>query len=142
MKLRKSSNSSSSSCPLCLLSLVGLLVFGTQLLSTSGQNATAATEKAGTCPGNTRGETKSGNCTEECQSDASCTENQKCCPTGCGMSCQVPDEKPGSCPSVMLGGIPQLGICLEMCQSDTQCKGTWKCCRNGCGKNICMEPGP
>ncbi|XP_020662661.1 waprin-Thr1 isoform X2 [Pogona vitticeps] len=54
----------------------------------------------------------------------------------------VPAEKPGSCPSVMLGGIPQLGICLEMCQSDTQCKGTWKCCRNGCGKNICMEPGP
>ena len=146
MELRKSSGggSSSPSCPLCLLSLVGLLVFCAQVLGTSGQNATVAADKAGRCPESTPVVVEAspgGNCTEECQSDASCPENQKCCPAGCGTSCQVPDEKPGSCPTIiMFGGLRPLGICQDRCKSDANCDGNWKCCKNGCGKNACMKP--
>uniref|UniRef100_A0ACB8F7K7 Uncharacterized protein n=1 Tax=Sphaerodactylus townsendi TaxID=933632 RepID=A0ACB8F7K7_9SAUR len=86
--MKSTGSSSSSSCPL-ILSLVGLF-FAMQLPGTSGQNVT---EKAGTCPTTV---TTSGNCTEECQSDDSCEENQKCCPIGCGTSCQVPDGTYGS----------------------------------------------
>ncbi|XP_048353913.1 waprin-Phi1-like [Sphaerodactylus townsendi] len=75
-----------------LLLLVGLLV---GLLGPEASSAAPAsgTEKAGTCPTTV---TTSGNCTEECQSDDSCEENQKCCPIGCGTSCQVPDGTYGS----------------------------------------------
>uniref|UniRef100_A0A098LWL9 Waprin n=1 Tax=Eublepharis macularius TaxID=481883 RepID=A0A098LWL9_EUBMA len=126
--------SSSSGCPL-LLSLVGLLFLGAQLPGTSGQNVT---EKAGTCP-ETETVTNSRNCTEECQSDLSCEENLKCCPTGCGMSCQTPNDKPGSCPKTS-GVISILGFCSHKCMTDSDCKDTAKCCQNGCGKRSCLTP--
>ncbi|XP_015271645.1 PREDICTED: waprin-Phi1-like [Gekko japonicus] len=122
-------------CPLLLLSFVGLLFFAGQLPGTSGQNAT---EKAGTCP-RTETVTTSGNCTEECQSDAHCEENQKCCPAGCGTSCQVPDDKPGSCPK-FAGGISSLGFCMDKCMKDSDCDDNAKCCQNGCGKRSCLSP--
>ncbi|KAK9405057.1 waprin-Phi1-like [Crotalus adamanteus] len=81
------------SCPLLLFSLVGLLVTCAQEPDTARQNTTAAAEKAGICP-QAELETPNGNCTEECQSDASCEGNQKCCQTGCGTSCQIPDGIP------------------------------------------------
>nr|XP_056700464.1 waprin-Phi1-like [Euleptes europaea] len=125
---------SGGGCPL-LLSLLGLLFFATQLPGTSGQNVT---EKAGTCP-ETQAVTTGGNCTEECQSDDSCKANQKCCPTGCGASCQVPDDKPGTCPKTV-GAISPLGICQEKCSKDSDCRDTAKCCQNGCGKRSCLSP--
>ncbi|KAG8131480.1 hypothetical protein E2320_009405 [Naja naja] len=50
-------------------------------------------EKAGICP-QAGLERPNGNCTEECQSDARCKGNQKCCRTGCGTSCRIPDGIP------------------------------------------------
>ncbi|XP_060119859.1 waprin-Phi1-like [Heteronotia binoei] len=125
---------SAGGCPL-LLFFVGLLFFATQLPGTSGHNVT---EKAGTCP-KKEAVTPSGNCTEECQSDASCKENQKCCPAGCGMSCQVPDDKPGSCPK-FTSGISSLGFCRNKCMKDSECEDDTKCCQNGCGKRSCLSP--
>ncbi|XP_070600487.1 waprin-Phi1-like [Erythrolamprus reginae] len=129
-----------SCCPLLLLllfSLVGL--FTTCALA--GQNTTAAAEKAGTCPQvEAEVEVPGGNCTEECQSDAGCEENKKCCRrAGCGTSCQVPDVRPGSCPNVDVP-IPPLGLCRTTCQSDTNCQEGKKCCRNGCGFMTCETP--
>nr|XP_028591504.1 waprin-Phi1-like [Podarcis muralis] len=88
-----------SSCfhHLLLVSLVGLLTASAHLIDTPGQNVTVAAEKAGTCPNATLG-TARGNCTEECQSDASCAGTEKCCWTGCGASCRLPNDKPGFCP--------------------------------------------
>ncbi|XP_074868088.1 waprin-Phi1-like [Carettochelys insculpta] len=115
------------------LLLLGLLAFWAQLPSASGQNVT---KKEGVCPSLVL---TMANCTEECQDDGDCEENLKCCPTGCGRSCQIPDEKPGQCPEVS-GGIPMLGLCKDLCSSDTQCQGSLKCCRNGCRKLVCTEP--
>ncbi|XP_058032713.1 uncharacterized protein LOC131195101 [Ahaetulla prasina] len=78
------------SCPLLLFSLVGLLTTCAQEPDSAGQNTTEVAEKAGTCP-QAELEVPNGNCTEECQSDARCEGNQKCCRTGCGTSCQIPD---------------------------------------------------
>ncbi|KAM6458060.1 waprin-Phi1-like [Liasis olivaceus] len=80
----------SSRGPLLLFSLVGLLSTCAQEPDTAGQNTTAVAEKPGTCP-EAELETPSGNCTEECQTDASCEGSQKCCQAGCGTSCQIPN---------------------------------------------------
>uniref|UniRef100_A0A8C5SHV4 WAP domain-containing protein n=1 Tax=Laticauda laticaudata TaxID=8630 RepID=A0A8C5SHV4_LATLA len=53
-------------------------------------------EKAGICP-QAELERPNGNCTEECQSDAHCEGNQKCCQTGCGTSCWIPDARFAGC---------------------------------------------
>uniref|UniRef100_A0A670ZLW5 WAP domain-containing protein n=1 Tax=Pseudonaja textilis TaxID=8673 RepID=A0A670ZLW5_PSETE len=97
-----------------------------------------AAEKAGVCP-QAELERPDGNCTEECQSDARCEGNQKCCRTGCGTSCRIPDEKAGSCPDVDMP-IPPLGICRTTCQSDSNCPNIKKCCKNGCGFMSCSTP--
>ncbi|XP_063001098.1 WAP four-disulfide core domain protein 3 [Elgaria multicarinata webbii] len=132
-------SSSSRSCHLLLLSLLGLLTICAQLLGTSGQNATVAAGKTGTCP-DTEVATAHGNCTEECQSDAGCEGSQKCCRTGCGTSCRTPNDKPGSCPGNM-NGISMLGFCGDnKCASDAECEGTKKCCQNGCGRKDCTTP--
>ncbi|XP_063154198.1 WAP four-disulfide core domain protein 3 [Candoia aspera] len=128
----------SSSCPLLLLSLVGLLSICAQEPDPAGWNTTAVAEKAGTCP-NTELEMPSGNCTEECQSDASCEGNQKCCQTGCRTSCQIPNDKSGSCP-VYPGPIQPLGLCRDTCGTDSHCPDNRKCCRNGCGNMTCAIP--
>ncbi|KAJ6655540.1 hypothetical protein lerEdw1_005011 [Lerista edwardsae] len=119
---------------LLLLSLLGLLTLRTPRLVTSGQNVTAVA-RAGSCP-ETVVVAQSGNCTEECQSDASCEEHQKCCPTSCGTSCQTPNDKPGLCPEVH-PSMPQLSPCYDTCKADSDCPGSLKCCRNSCGNLSC-----
>nr|A7X4K1.1 RecName: Full=Waprin-Phi1; Flags: Precursor [Philodryas olfersii]ABU68542.1 Waprin-Phi1 [Philodryas olfersii] len=128
------------SCPLLLFSLVGLLTTCAQEPDAAGQNTTAVAEKAGTCP-QAELEMPDRNCTEACQSDAGCEENKKCCRTGCGTSCQIPDEKPGSCPNVDTP-IPPLGLCKTTCSKDSDCSETKKCCKNGCGFMTCTTARP
>uniref|UniRef100_A0A670IHQ2 WAP domain-containing protein n=1 Tax=Podarcis muralis TaxID=64176 RepID=A0A670IHQ2_PODMU len=100
-----------SSCfhHLLLVSLVGLLTASAHLIDTPGQNVTVAAEKAGTCPNATLG-TARGNCTEECQSDASCAGTEKCCWTGCGASCRLPNGNtcPPLPPAILLPPGPSL----------------------------------
>ena len=36
------------------------------------------------------------NCTQECQSDAQCADNLKCCQAGCATICHLPDGNPGA----------------------------------------------
>uniref|UniRef100_A0A674IUG7 WAP four-disulfide core domain 2 n=1 Tax=Terrapene triunguis TaxID=2587831 RepID=A0A674IUG7_9SAUR len=93
-------------------------------------------KKEGVCPDTV---VEAANCTEKCQADSDCEENLKCCQTGCGWSCQLPNVKPGSCP-VVSGGIPLLGLCKNQCTMDSQCAGTMKCCINGCRKQACVRP--
>uniref|UniRef100_A0AAU6NSY4 Waprin-Phi1-like protein transcript variant X1 n=1 Tax=Micrurus mipartitus TaxID=430902 RepID=A0AAU6NSY4_MICMP len=124
--------------PLLLFSLVGLLVISAQETGADGQNTTAVAEKAGICP-QAESESPNGNCTEECQSDARCEGNQKCCRTGCGTSCRIPDGKAGSCPDMSMP-IPPLGICRTLCQKDSDCPDVKKCCLNGCGFMTCTRP--
>ncbi|XP_077688601.1 WAP four-disulfide core domain protein 2-like [Eretmochelys imbricata] len=148
--------------------LVGLLALWAELSSASGHNVTTLTmnnvhglwssgtlgpqpgplpgtsvtlafpvsEKEGVCPDTV---VEAANCTEECQTDSDCEENLKCCQTGCGWSCQIPNVKPGSCP-VVPGGIPLLGLCRNQCKVDSQCPGIMKCCMNGCRKQACVRP--
>ncbi|XP_060133409.1 WAP four-disulfide core domain protein 2 isoform X1 [Zootoca vivipara] len=98
----------------------------------------AAAVKGGTCP-DTEVQSASSNCTEECQSDASCEGVEKCCRTGCGASCHLPNDKPGTCPSLSIG-ISMLGACHNACEVDSNCPGDKKCCQNGCGKLACSTP--
>ncbi|ETE59165.1 hypothetical protein L345_15106, partial [Ophiophagus hannah] len=128
------------SCPLLLFSLVGLLMTCAQEPAVTGQTTTEVAEKAGICP-QAELERPNGNCTEECQSDAHCEGNQKCCQTGCGTSCRIPDEKIGSCPDVSMP-IPPLGICRTLCHTDSNCPDVQKCCKNGCGFMTCSTPQP
>ncbi|KAG6930119.1 waprin-Phi1, partial [Chelydra serpentina] len=115
-----------------LVLLVGLLGVWAELPSASGQNVT---KKEGVCPDAVEG----ANCTEQCQTDGDCEENLKCCQTGCGWACQMPNVKPGSCP-VVSAGIPSLGLCKDQCKVDSHCPGTLKCCKSGCGKVTCVRP--
>ncbi|XP_053250732.1 waprin-Phi1-like [Podarcis raffonei] len=129
-----------SSCfhHLLLVSLVGLLTASAHLTDTPGQNVTVAAEKAGTCPNATL-MTARGNCTEECQSDASCAGTEKCCWTGCGASCRLPNDKPGFCPPDP-PIISLLGICRDQCREDSDCPSNRKCCMSGCNKWNCVPP--
>ncbi|KAM7126809.1 WAP four-disulfide core domain protein 2 [Molossus nigricans] len=96
---------------------------------------TSTAVKPGVCPELE----EEGNCTQECGSDTECPDNLKCCRAGCAMLCQMPNEKPGSCPRVDFPLTP-LGICRDQCQVDSQCPDQMKCCRNGCGKVSCLTP--
>ncbi|CAM4546223.1 WAP four-disulfide core domain protein 2-like isoform X1 [Lepidochelys kempii] len=122
--------------PGTILLLVGLLALWTELPPTAGQRRPQPQEKEGVCPDTV---VEAANCTEECQTDSDCEENLKCCQTGCGWSCQIPNVKPGSCP-VVPGGIPLLGLCRNQCKVDSQCPGIMKCCMNGCRKQACVRP--
>ncbi|CAM5152240.1 unnamed protein product [Eretmochelys imbricata] len=122
--------------PGTILLLVGLLALWTELSPAAGQRRPQPQEKEGVCPDTV---VEAANCTEECQTDSDCEENLKCCQTGCGWSCQIPNVKPGSCP-VVPGGIPLLGLCRNQCKVDSQCPGIMKCCMNGCRKQACVRP--
>ncbi|XP_033009794.1 waprin-Phi1-like isoform X2 [Lacerta agilis] len=97
-----------------------------------------AAEKAGTCPNATM-VTARGNCTEECQSDASCAGTEKCCWTGCRASCHLPNDKPGFCPPNP-PIISLLGFCRDQCREDSDCPSNRKCCMSGCKKWNCVLP--
>ncbi|XP_058893874.1 WAP four-disulfide core domain protein 2 isoform X1 [Kogia breviceps] len=120
--------------PTCRLGLlVAALLLGL-LLGLPPVTGTGA-GKSGVCP-ELQGDL---NCTQECLSDAECTDNLKCCQAGCATFCHMPNEKKGSCPQVD-NAFPQLGLCLDQCQVDSQCPGLLKCCHNGCGKVSCVTP--
>ncbi|XP_070578362.1 uncharacterized protein [Ptychodera flava] len=89
--------------------------------------------KPGSCPA-VEADTV-GICVDVCTGDVTCPGTKKCCPNGCGHTCQEPPRvKPGQCP------IPNgdLGTCAQSCVSDSDCYGNKKCCHNGCGTE-CME---
>uniref|UniRef100_A0A8C0AES4 WAP four-disulfide core domain protein 2 n=1 Tax=Bos mutus grunniens TaxID=30521 RepID=A0A8C0AES4_BOSMU len=79
------------------------------------------------------------NCTKACVLDEDCDDNLKCCQAGCATVCQMPNDKPGSCPNVDIA-FPQLGLCRDQCQVDSQCPDALKCCINGCGRVSCVTP--
>ncbi|DAA23320.1 WAP four-disulfide core domain protein 2 [Bos indicus] len=79
------------------------------------------------------------NCTKACVLDEDCDDNLKCCQAGCATVCQMPNDKPGSCPNVDIA-FPQLGLCRDQCQVDSQCPDALKCCVNGCGRVSCVTP--
>lgn len=47
-------------------------------------------------------------CTQECQSDAQCADNLKCCQAGCATICHLPDGNPGA-PRAGRGRAPCAG---------------------------------
>lgn len=109
---------------------------------------TVGAGKEGTCPKPWKGLT--GFCDkmgDECGMDYHCSENEKCCFSGCQRMCVNTTEahqngasKPGQCPKPWLG---QEGLCDrrgDMCQKDVDCKGSQICCFNGC-QNDCVNPG-
>nr|XP_016853604.1 PREDICTED: waprin-Phi1-like [Anolis carolinensis] len=123
MKPRSPRSSSLGITQLLFLSLVGLSIVCVRRVDASEQNnVTVAAGKVGTCPENTEVLPASANCTTECQSDAGCEGNAKCCSMGCSKVCRIPDEKPGSCRHDSTG-ISQLGLCRDTCQNDSQCTG-------------------
>ncbi|XP_072276499.1 carwaprin-a-like [Pyxicephalus adspersus] len=96
------------------------------------------TEKPGKCP--PPEELSLGVCFKLCSSDEKCTGNQKCCKTGCdGYQCQMPVDKPGTCPPV----IPVNGTtCVKTtpCLSDSNCNDNQKCCPTACNITSCQIP--
>nr|XP_055071574.1 anosmin-1 [Misgurnus anguillicaudatus] len=48
------------------------------------------TQKQGDCPAPDRASGFAAACVESCESDAECSSLKKCCPNGCGHTCQVP----------------------------------------------------
>uniref|UniRef100_A0A8C0GET3 WAP domain-containing protein n=1 Tax=Chelonoidis abingdonii TaxID=106734 RepID=A0A8C0GET3_CHEAB len=62
--------------------LTSLFIFNHPLAGGKGP------KKEGVCPDTV---VEAANCTEECQADSDCEENLKCCQTGCGWSCQIPN---------------------------------------------------
>ncbi|XP_022088644.1 papilin-like [Acanthaster planci] len=90
--------------------------------------------KPGVCP--QKPPESFGICSESCDFDGDCPENQKCCSNGCGHACMSPaPSKLGQCPKVSGG---QIGVCSEDCQSDADCPDQQRCCSNGCGHS-CMD---
>uniref|UniRef100_A0A669NZH3 WAP domain-containing protein n=1 Tax=Phasianus colchicus TaxID=9054 RepID=A0A669NZH3_PHACC len=101
-------------------------------------------------------------CPNLCTDDRNCPGDQKCCFSGCGLTCTTPytgvhppawvctlpmckgcdahshslAAKSGACPVLLRGS---LGPCLDRCDSDADCPGAKKCCTTGCG-HVCKLP--
>jgi hypothetical protein len=89
--------------------------------------------KPGSCPA----PSDYGICIQDCDSDADCDGDQKCCSNGCGKVCLSPEHnKPGDCP--MPSGD---GNCVDECNVDNECSNSQKCCSTGCGRS-CQQPAP
>ncbi|KAJ1109863.1 hypothetical protein NDU88_007220 [Pleurodeles waltl] len=80
-------------------------------------------------------------CSDLCKVDADCPDTiRKCCKTGCnGMSCKVPNEKPGECPVVKEAGTEDCAD-KKLCTSDSACAESLKCCTSSCGGYHCQTP--
>ncbi|KAM5148453.1 nigwaprin-a-like [Mantella aurantiaca] len=96
-------------------------------------------DKPGKCPPPEEGTL--GVCFKKlCTTDAGCEGSQKCCKTGCdGYQCQMPIDKPGSCPPVApLNGT----TCIKTihCLSDSNCDDNEKCCPAACNSTSCQIP--
>lgn len=95
----------------------------------------AQTLKPGDCPAPERASGFAAACVESCETDAECTALKKCCPNGCGHTCQIPKnpykgtEPPGalthkhhpaiiyspSCRSNLCIFLYSTGKCLFLC---------------------------
>jgi hypothetical protein len=88
-------------------------------------------------------------CTDQCISDADCSESTRCCPGECGSSCIRPVllptpllPKPGACPAATYPfGCPTelAGSTTNECSMDADCAGRSKCCSDGCA-STCSPP--
>uniref|UniRef100_A0A803T715 WAP domain-containing protein n=1 Tax=Anolis carolinensis TaxID=28377 RepID=A0A803T715_ANOCA len=110
--------------------------------------------KVGTCPENTEVLPASANCTTECQSDAGCEGNAKCCSMGCSKVCRIPDGNASlahthSCTHTLAGNLSSpriqsqlVGSCRIIQHMPKRFPMHWwlKCCTNGCGKKSCSAP--
>ncbi|XP_010720901.1 WAP four-disulfide core domain protein 3 isoform X2 [Meleagris gallopavo] len=91
--------------------------------------------KSGLCP--RKRARRDAACPNLCTDDRDCPGDQKCCFSGCGLTCTTPyTAKSGACPVVLRGS---LGPCLDRCDSDADCPGAKKCCTTGCG-HVCKLP--
>uniref|UniRef100_A0A158R3Z3 WAP domain-containing protein n=1 Tax=Syphacia muris TaxID=451379 RepID=A0A158R3Z3_9BILA len=113
--------------------------------------------KPGKCP-----EVVKSECRTSCIGDSDCTEEQKCCSTGCGRECMIPvhtASQSTSVPHISITVQPvlaenvtvdKIGFCPPKnsipnkncdgeCQNDDDCSGVEKCCNNGCGM-VCSPP--
>lgn len=79
-------------------------------------------------------------CFKKCTDDFDCEGVRKCCKTSCnGFQCQIPDEKPGSCPSPENTNGPTCDPSVH-CSSDNKCEGEQKCCPDRCNQSSCQNP--
>ncbi|XP_078517581.1 WAP four-disulfide core domain protein 2-like [Lissotriton helveticus] len=118
-----------------ILLVVGLFP-GSYLLETG---ATNVEERPGVCPPPVGMALEA--CTDLCTVDADCHDLiRKCCKTGCnGMSCKVPNEKPGECPVVKESDTKDCAD-KKVCTSDSECADSHKCCNSSCDKYYCQTP--
>lgn len=106
------------------------------------QTLPAPTVKEGFCPATTQ---SFGDCERRCNSDVSCSGNQKCCFEGsCSQKCvnptsTPPTPRPGVCPNVPQLPADQCQSSREFCNSDHACPEPLKCCFDGCN-NRCINP--
>ncbi|XP_073501170.1 waprin-Rha1-like [Phyllobates terribilis] len=115
-----------------------LLALLLHLTCVHGVEVTPAADKPGVCP--IIRDMSLGFCGIKCSSDSQCEGVRKCCKTSCdGYLCQIPDDKPGSCPSAE---IVDGTACdqSKYCSSDGDCDGEMKCCQNTCSGSSCQNP--
>uniref|UniRef100_A0A8C4W5T1 WAP domain-containing protein n=1 Tax=Gopherus evgoodei TaxID=1825980 RepID=A0A8C4W5T1_9SAUR len=84
---------------------------------------------------------------DHCQSDSQCAGAEKCCDSGCGLGCVLPQlafrptmeprRKPGTCPVVTCAMYNP----PNRCHSDYQCPGFKKCCETFCGRTYMRLKG-
>jgi len=89
---------------------------------------------------------------DQCQSDAGCPGEQKCCTTPCtsARSCvdPAPLEKSGTCPQSdflypCANPSDEVPMPVDQCQSDAGCPGEQKCCTTPCtSARSCVDPAP
>jgi len=80
-------------------------------------------------------------CIATCSGDSSCAADEKCCSTGCGITCQKA-VRAGQCPLI---APSTRGSCIEACTGDGSCPRGQKCCSNGCGHTcqaVISDPHP
>ncbi|PAV64551.1 hypothetical protein WR25_01649 isoform B [Diploscapter pachys] len=90
----------------------------------------------------------SADCGRECVTDSQCSPQQKCCFTGCGLSCSMAEfsnELPasihiGAClPVKDIGAFCVQRTTVKDCDEDADCPNLFKCCSDGC-VNRCTPP--
>ncbi|ROL48907.1 Anosmin-1 [Anabarilius grahami] len=74
------------------------------------------TLKQGDCPAPERASGFAAACVESCETDAECTTVKKCCPNGCGHTCQVPKNLYKDRSQMLL----QVADCNLACLSDPE----------------------
>ncbi|PAV83736.1 hypothetical protein WR25_25120 isoform D [Diploscapter pachys] len=106
----------------------------------------ASSVHPGSCPHTVS--LSSADCGRECVTDSQCSPQQKCCFTGCGLSCSMAEfsnELPasihiGAClPVKDIGAFCVQRTTVKDCDEDADCPNLFKCCSDGC-VNRCTPP--